>query len=366
MRIAASKAFHLSLGCDSLDMNGAYQESDNKYWWHLSGGGAVVAALILLCIELWMHSDQFLYRYRSVFAAGRAMDKLLFVEAHRPRFLIVGNSRIDNAFDPKIVAPELAGNGRYDAFNLGVPGADACEFQAFLKRLEAHGDFAPGGIEYVLIGLDEMVFQREPSLGYKVFFSDRPTLLRQGYFKDFLASWIRLWGYSDNLKTLHEPEKLIRFVRSSFAQVEPVGGGAYEKLGYRPGTEGKFQNAEQLMRQEAGSQEPPNPHLTECFFSMLSAMNAQNPQVKIAVAFMPLFNREVLFLQPESNLSRPYLALANELTALGIPKIELDKNGKRDPGEFANAGHLNDIGAKRFSGLLRVKLLELWPDLFHE
>lgn len=293
------------------------------------------------------------------------MDKALFVEAHRPRLLIVGNSRVDNAFDPKTIGPELTGEGRSGIFNLGVPGADACEFQAFLKRFEARGAFAPGGIEYLLIGLDESFFQREPSLGYKVFFADRQTLLKQGYYRDFLASWIRLWGYADNFKTLHEPEKLIRFARATFAPVEPVGGGAYEKLGYRPGGEGKFQNAEQLMRQEAGSQAPPNPHLTECFFSTLHDLQAQRPQVKTAVVFMPLFGREVLFVQDESEKSKPYIALSKELTKLGIPTIELDKNGQRDPNEFANAGHLNDNGAQRFSRLLRGKLLDLWPALFH-
>jgi len=46
-----------------------------------------------------------------------------------------------------------------------------------------------------------------------------------------------------------------------------------------------------------------------------------------------------------------------------VPLIGLEPGVRRNPAEFINAGHLNDRGAKRFSGLLAVQLQALWPDL---
>jgi len=63
-----------------------------------------VAALIILCVELALHSESIMHRYRSVFAVGRAIDKLHYVERHPPRLLFIGNSRIDNGIDPRAIS----------------------------------------------------------------------------------------------------------------------------------------------------------------------------------------------------------------------------------------------------------------------
>lgn len=64
------------------------------------GLGLLIGMLLLGAVEVWLHSDHFLYRFRSVFAAGRAMDKVRFVESSPPEVLILGNSRADNGFAP--------------------------------------------------------------------------------------------------------------------------------------------------------------------------------------------------------------------------------------------------------------------------
>ncbi len=68
--------------------------------------GTLVALLLLAAVESVLHTDTFLYRYRSVFAAGRAMDKLLALEAAPATVLAVGNSRVDNGIHPGVFARE--------------------------------------------------------------------------------------------------------------------------------------------------------------------------------------------------------------------------------------------------------------------
>ena len=57
------------------------------------GAAFWLVVAILLCFEAALHSDTLVHRYRSVFATGRAMDKVLQVERQTPRILFVGDSR---------------------------------------------------------------------------------------------------------------------------------------------------------------------------------------------------------------------------------------------------------------------------------
>ncbi len=331
-------------------------------WIRQPGGGALVALVLLLTVEAWLHTDDFLYRYRSVFAAGRAMDKLLYIEAHTPRLLVIGNSRIDNGFDPRGIAPHLIHEDRSEAFNFGVPGANARDFHGFFLRLAEKHMLGGQGVDHVVLGLDESFVQHEPSLGYGVFFASRQTFMEQRRFRAWLASWVRLWGYADNLKTLHEPEKLLRFVQATFASMEPVGGAAGEHFGYRAGLGGRFQDQGQVLMQEAGSTGPPDQDTLACLWAMLNLL--QEYGVKVTVVFPPLLNREVSFLQAENASTAPYLAIKRELHRRDIPVIALESGSKRMIDEFANAGHLNDRGAQRFSKLLSQQLRLVWPELY--
>lgn len=316
-----------------------------------------LAAAMLLLVETALHSDDIVHRYRSVFAVGRAIDKILFVERQTPTLVYLGNSRVDNGIDPRTVGrllqlPESA------AFNLGVPGANAVILHGILARLDRAGLLGEKGIDKVVIGLDESTMQADDSLGYGLFVADRSQLWRDGSYQTWLASWLRLWGYCDNLRQLREPEKLLRLLEASLHATEPVGGGAAQFLGYRAGFEGG-QNREQLQRQEAGTRAPPDPVVLAAFWRILDMLNER--KVQVAVVFMPMLNRQSLYLQEGPVEARPYRVILDELRARGVPVITppLADLAAED---FINPGHLNDRGAQRFSRGLAESLRATWQE----
>ena len=182
------------------------------------------AALILLCAELALHSESIMQRYRSVFAVGRAMDKLHHVEKQPPRVLFMGNSRTDNGIDPRAVSHALGRPAAY-SFNLGLPGANVLIYHGIVERLDARGLLGAQGIHTVVLGLDESALQEDNLLGYVGFLADRAVLWESGRYQDWLGSYLRLWSYSANLRQLREPDKVLRFIEASSRQVDPIGGG---------------------------------------------------------------------------------------------------------------------------------------------
>lgn len=338
--VASGQVRHESLGIKFMAMriNG---------WWRagMPGAGVVCAVALLLGTEALLHSDVFMHRLRSVFAVGRAYDKVLYVEQQAPRMLVLGNSRVDNAIDPRTLgAAFAAGRG---GFNLGLPGANASALLGIAHRFDERGLFGRGKVERVLIGLDESLLHAGDALGYDVFFG-QPDIWEEGA-QAYLRSTLRLWGYADNLKQLREPAKLVQFATALTEEVEPVGGGAAERLGYRPGF-GDNQDAGQVARQEAGSTHPPDPKVVADFWSLLDLLERR--QVSVVVVFPPLLNRRVLYLEGAHPASSPYLALRRELLARGVPMFALSADLKLPPEGFVNAGHLNDLGAQYFSRAL--------------
>ena len=321
------------------------------------GLGLLVGVMLLLSVETWLHSDDFPYRFRSVFAAGRAMDKVLFVEANCPSLLIVGNSRADNAFDVGVVrrVAELPQLPR--AFNLGLPGADARVLSGILDRLDSRRCLGGAGVQYVVLALDESLLQRVDSLGQDVYFASRRNLWADGQYHDLLKATLRLYGFTQNLRQLREPATLKRFIDACRGDVEPVGGSAATHLGYRAGF-GGLQNRDSALLQDAGSMAPPDAANVKHLWRMLDLLKARS--VQVAVAFPPLLNRELLYLDAERPQSAPYTLIAAELKQRGIPLLALDAGQTRNADEFVNAGHLNDLGAQRFSQLLGQALHQIW------
>jgi hypothetical protein len=312
--------------------------------------------------EWVLHTDEFLYRYRSVFAAGRAMDKMRYVEAHVPHLLVAGNSRMDNGIDPERLMQSSTLPG--EAFNMGLPGANARVLYGIFQRLGSEDLLGAGKIEYVLVGLDEGTLQAEEGLGYNVFFADRAALWHEGAYRDWLASLIRLWGFSANLKELREPEKALRFFQATVKSIEPIGGGAAEHFGYRAGFAGRFQDAGQVQRQEGSYDLPPDPHTVNYLFNGLDLLRSHG--VRVAIVYPPLRDRTLLFNTHSSPLVNSYQEIARQLTERGIPTISVEPNEWRNPDEFINAGHLNDKGAQRYSRTLGQRLHRLWPDLWRK
>jgi hypothetical protein len=285
-----------------------------------------MAITLLGVVELCLHTDAFLQRYRSVFAVGRAAAKLHYVESHVPTVLLIGNSRVDNDFDPATLQAQLPAVRPGTIFNFGMPGADARTLYGILHRLAADGLLGPDRIANVVIGLDESFLQPGDGLGYDVFFANRAAMWQHHEYIDLLRSAIRLWGYSDNLKELREPAKLERFVIASIRSVAPLGGEAGEHLGYRAGF-GGLQEVGQTTVQEAGSKRPPDQTLRAYLRRSLDLLAAR--KVRCAVVFPPLLNRDVLYLTPHDPAAAPYLDVASEIAARGIPLFALDPGGAR-------------------------------------
>lgn len=322
-----------------------------------NGYGAVFAIVLLLILELFLHTDTFLLKYRSVFAAGRLMDKLDALSELPIDVLLVGNSRTDNGFDPFLLQEITDLN----VFNMGIPGANAEILYGIVSRLSDEGMFKAGKINKVLLGLDESVFQLDDSLGYGVFVSDRNELLKNYQYKGLFHSYFRLLGYGGQLKELREPEKLIRFMKATYQEIEPMGGAAKINYGFRPGERGKFQNDQQLLLQEAGAQKKPNKQVESYFWKLVKLL--QNKNVDVAVYFPPLLNRSTFFLDYDNKKAEPYIKIKEKLSAMGVPVLDIGHQELKHVSEFANAGHLNRKGATRFSRLMGQELLVLWSDI---
>ena len=305
-----------------------------------------------------MHTDDFLYRFRSVFAAGRALDKVAYVESHAPKLLIMGNSRADNGFDPRTVGAAAALFEAGQIFNLGLPGADTRVLHGVLQRLEAAGRLGGRGIEYALISLDEALIQRVDTLGQEVFFAPRGAMLQDGQYRDFFRASLHLYGFTDNLRQLREPGTLVRFARALREDVEPVGGAAATHLGYRAGF-GGLQNAGAALRQETTAVNPPDAVNVDHFWRILDLLERRG--VRVAVVYPPLLNRNVLYATPGRPEARAYAAVVRELKKRNIPILDIGAKPSR-PDEFVNAGHLNDKGAQKFSREVGRALHELWHE----
>jgi hypothetical protein len=312
------------------------------------GAGLLVAALLLGACELCLHGDRFLHRYRSVFAAGRAMDKLLALERGPAHVLAVGNSRVDNGFHPRMFE-EKSG---LPAFNLGLPGAEACNMEGALERLSKRGVLGSGRVGAVLFGVDEAFFQRSGGLGYEVFY-DRPArLLQHGRYADWLRSRIRLWGYTDSLRTLQEPAKLLRFARASVRPVESWGGNASATAGFRAADEVTNQDAAQVRAQGHGGHRAPDPQLLECFSGSLELLLARG--VEVAVFPTPSLLGPNPFAGDAGGAASPYARVRRELAARGVRFLDVNFDDLLQGLYFANPGHLNREGAALFTTRLAV------------
>jgi len=313
-------------------------------------GGAFWAALLLVGLtELALHNEAVLFRYRSVFALGRAYDKLFEVERHPPAILFVGNSRTDNGIDPRTVSrawPDPSPR----CFNLGLPGANALVYHGELQRLDAAGLLGAAAIHTVVLGLDESALQDDNSLGYIGFLADRRALWEAGRYRDWLGSLLRLWSYSDNLRQLREPDKALRFVEASVHSLDPVGGAAATHLGYRAGF-GAAQNAVQVARQEKAALHPPAPAVEAFLWRAIDLLQARG--VRVFVTLPPLRDRVSAFVDGNP-AAAPYRALLARLKQRGV--TVLPPPGGFTASEFINAGHLDDRGAQRYSSALGRQL----------
>jgi len=317
------------------------------------GGAFWMATLLLALAELALHSETVMFQYRAVFAVGRAYDKLFEVERRPPPVLFIGNSRTDNGIDPQTV--DRVGLHARPGFNLGLPGANAIVYQGEIRRLDDRKLLGKTAIHTAVFGLDESALQEDNSLGYISFLADRRALWDAGRYRDWLASLLRLWSYSGNLRELREPDKALRFVEASVRSLDPVGGAAAAYRGYRAGF-GAAQNAGQVAQQESVALHPPAPAVEHFLWQAIDLLQARG--VRVFVTLPPLRDRPSAFVDPRPEAT-PYLALLDQLRQRGVVVLPVPTGFT--PDDFINAGHLNDRGAQRYSAELG-RQLATWQD----
>lgn len=310
--------------------------------------GIAVACLLLGMVEAWLHTDDFLHRFRSVFAAGRAVDKILAVAAQPPDLLVIGNSRVDNGIMPGVFAEVL----EEDTFNLGLPGADACNLAGVVRRLDEAKVLGGDDITRALYGVDEGLFQRTTGLGYAVFFDEREALLAQGRIREWIGSWIRLYGYNDSLRTLQEPAKLLRLVQALPGRLESWGGSARDTRGFRAADEVANQAEEPKDAESPHRGVPPAPDAAQvaCFTQTIDLL--QQRGVSVWTFPTPALDRPSLLSRHSPGWSRNHQHLAEALAARGVEVVDPDFQPLRIAANFANPGHLNRRGAEQYSHLL--------------
>jgi len=309
------------------------------------GAAPWIALAILFSFEWALHTDAWMLRYRSVFAVGRAGDKIDFVARQSPDLLFIGNSRADNGLSPDAFATGAGLNPATKIFNLGMPGANTLVLKGAVERLLDGGMAAPA---QVFIALDETLFQHEDSLGYYGFLASRSDLLEHGFHDALFGSWLRTWYYSGNLRQLREPEKLLRFMRATVSSVDPVGGSAAQTLGYRKGISGGFQTREQLRAQEAGTRAPPDPRQVKALNALVERLVASGSSVHLVA--IPMFERAPAF--GSAAVPGEYSKVLPQLEARGARWLEVPLTRQLEAEHFADPGHLNDGGAALYSAAL--------------
>lgn len=325
-----------------------------------SGMGLLTAIVLLAGVEIGLHQDDIVARYAAVFGAGRAMEKVLYLESAPPQLLLLGNSRMDNGFDPRQIAPAL-GLAPDRVFNLGIPGANMAILYGIVARLDTNSLLGGNGITAAVLELDESELLNDDSLNLRVFFANRDALLQEHDFAALAETWLRLWGYAPNIKGLRDPGPLQKFIQASAGYLPPWGGPARDNLGYRAGIRDKFQTVEQLRRQQAGSSVAPAAKQLRYLWRLLDLLESRG--VRVAVLYPPLLNRKVSFLPGTGSLGSPHRQIAAELADRGIAQLAVGADGPEMVEDFANAGHLNADGGRRYSQVLGRELSALWGPL---
>lgn len=312
-----------------------------------------LALLLTGLVELALHSEAVMFRYRAVFAQGRAYDKLFEVERRPPQILFIGNSRTDNGIDPRAVERVWPGHV-LRGFNLGLPGANAIVYHGEIRRLEERGLLGKAAIQTVVLGLDESALQEDNSLGYVSFLADRCALWDAARYRDWLGSHLRLWSYSGNLRQLREPDKALRFVEASVRSLDPVGGssGLFGlSSGFRRGPECGSGGAAGTCGLAS-----PVPAVERFLWQAIDLLQSRG--VRVFVTLPPLRDRLSAFVDPRPEAAS-YRALLARLRQRGV--IVLPTPTGFGPDDFVNAGHLNDRGAQRYSAELGHQLAA-WKD----
>lgn len=309
-----------------------------------SGKGVVIGLLVLLGVELYLHNDDFLHRYRSVFAVGRAADKITHVVKMQPNIVFMGNSRVDNGVMPEVVSATL-NLPRGDVFNLGIPGQDTRVLSGVVRELERRGALSADQLHCVMIGLDATLFSPADNLNYSIFFADRWDMAAAGEYRDLFSSVFRLWGFSPNLKGLREPARFQDFIAATLTDRDPWGGSALENFGFRA----KQERLTPAERNVVPVQDTPEALDMQARVYLLTALDRLLARgISVGVFFTPQYRRSNEFESTGTGYDS-YRQLLADIKVRGVALIHVTEMGTYGADMFSNPGHLNEQGALRYS-----------------
>lgn len=319
------------------------------------GKGVLVSLMVLFGIELYLHNDDFLHRYRSVFAVGRAADKIVHVVEMQPTIVFMGNSRVDNGIAPESVSSIL--DLRKNAVvNLGIPGLNTRGLFGVVRELERRGALSGGQIQYILIGLDATLFSPEDELNYSVFFADRWEMAAAGEYRELLASIFRLWGFSANLKGLREPARMQDIFVATLMDREPWGGSVRDNLGYRA----KQERLTAAERDAIPNQSPPPVPSMQSRNYLLGAIDRLIARgIRVGVFFTPRYRSSNEF-ELTGTVHSVYSQLLEQIKALGVELFHVKAMDKYEADLFSDPGHLNEDGARDYSTALAKAIQHRW------
>jgi len=321
-----------------------------------SGKGVIIGLLVLLGVELYLHNDDFLHRYRSVFAVGRAANKIAYVIKMQPAIVFMGNSRVDNGIVPEVVSTTL-NLRRGEVFNLGIPGQNTRVLSGVVRNLERRGVLSALQLRYVMIGLDASLFSLEDDLNYSVFLADRWQMAAAGEYRDLFSSLLRLWGFSLNLKGLREPARMQDFIAATLMDREPWGGSVLDNLGHRS-------NQERLppaQRDEVPNQGAPTELDVRARTYLLTALDQLLARgVNVGVFFTPQYDRSNEFERSGPGHDS-YRQLLIDIQARGVELFQVSDMDAYGADLFSDPGHLNEDGAQRYSTALAQAMHSRWP-----
>ena len=321
-----------------------------------SGKGVIIGLLVLLGIELYLHNDDFLHRYRSVFAVGRAADKITHVVKMQPNIVFMGNSRVDNGIAPEVVTSTLEMN-QGEVFNLGIPGQNTRVLSGVVRELERRGALSAVQLQCVMIGLDATLFYPVDDLNYSVFFADRWEMAAAGEYRDLLSSVFRLWGFSPNLKGLREPARIKDFITATLIDRDPWGGSVRDNLGFRA----KQERLTPAQGNKVPDQETPVALDTQARAYLLTALDRLLAHgISVGVFFTPQYRRSNEFERIGSD-NDTYRQLLADLQSRGVALIHVTDMGTYGADLFSNPGHLNEEGARRYSAALAQTMRSRCP-----
>lgn len=313
---------------------------------------------MLLGVELYLHNEDFLHRYRSVFAVGRAADKIAHVVKMQPTILFMGNSRVDNGIVPEVVTSTL--NLRQgNVFNLGIPGQNTRVLSGVVRILERRGVLSSVQLRCVMIGLDATLFSLEDDLNYSVFFADRWEMTAAGEYRDLLSSVFRLWGFSNNLKGLREPARMLDFISATLTDREPWGGSVLDNLGHRANQE-RLTPAQRSALPDQGAPADLDIRARTYLLAALDQLLARG--IYVGVFFTPQYKRSNEFERSGPGHDA-YKQLLADIEARGVALFHVADMDTYGADLFSDPGHLNENGARRYSATLAQAMHSRWPAL---